>query len=583
MSRSSNLLRRIVRQPALRPLRLARLDWYARHGGHQDWNRILGPDRANWEKARDAAAGGRRVLVATGTGGHFPASAIDRLLAVALTLRGAEVRFALCDGVLDACQKCESDLFPDRRRFVAHGPERDLCKSCHAPAARANEVLGLPTDRYGGHHPPEDREKVAEVLAGITSIDQASGFTWNGIDLGEHALAGALRFFARADLEGEPTGLAVLKRYLAAALRTAMVTRRVIADCQPEVVILHHGIYVPQGVFAAVARQSGVRVVTWAPAYRARCFLFAHDETYHHALMDEPTEYWADTPLSAEQRTRIVAYLKSRWTGEEDWIRFHRTPDMSLTHDLGGLGLTPGKPLVVALTNVMWDAQLHYRTNAFASQVEWLADTVRWFAGRPDLQLAIRVHPAELTGNPVSRQKAADELARLFATLPPNIVVVPPESALSTYDLARQSSAALIYATKAGVELAAMGLPVIAAGEAWSRNKGITTDVASRQSYADCLNAMLPGKPLSEAIRDRALRYAHHFFFRRMIPLDMVDRNAGSRMFDIAEDGLDRFRPGASAGLDVICDGILEGTPFHMPDQALPSASRMSATSGSQS
>lgn len=566
MNRPASFLRRLMRRPVMRPLRLARLNWVARHGGHQDWTKIIGADLPQWRQALQDARGGSRVLIATGVGGQLPVNAVDRLLAVALTLRGCEVGFALCDGVLDACQSCELNVFPDTSRFVREGPARDLCGACFAPAAAASGALGLRAERYGAFHPEDDRVELAGALNGVDTIDKVRAFDWKGIGLGEHALAGALRFFARADLEGEPAGPAVLRRYLAAALRTAMVAERMLESIRPEIVVLHHGIYVPQGVFAAVARRLGVRVVTWSPAYRAHCFLFAHDETYHHALMNEPVGGWAETALTAGQKKWIEDYLRSRWTGEADWIRFHRSPDLRLTRDLGALGLAPDKPLVVALTNVMWDAQLHYPANAFASQIEWLADTVRWFADRPDLQLAIRVHPAELSGSPPSRQKVADELARIFGALPGNVVLVPPESRLSTYDLARQSRAALIYATKAGVELAATGIPVIVAGEAWVRNKGITTDVTSRSSYGPCLDAMLPGPGPSPQAADRALRYAYHFFHRRMIELPMVQKSAGPRTFDIRDGGIGQFRPGASAGLDAICDGIMTGAPFHMPD-----------------
>jgi hypothetical protein len=337
-------------------------------------------------------------------------------------------------------------------------------------------------------------------------------------------------------------------------------------------VVLHHGIYVPQGVFADVARRLGVRVVTWTPAYRKHCFLFAHDETYHRALMNEPVDAWADAPLSSAQQTQIERYLQSRATGEHDWIQFHRPAQPGQANGFAELGLVPGKPLILALTNVMWDAQLHYPANAFASQRDWLVDTVRWFAARPDLQLAIRAHPAEVSGHLPSRQKVVEELARAFPEWPANVVVIPPENPISTYNLANQSDAALIYATKTGVELAARGIPVLVAGEAWVRNKGVATDVTNRDSYFDCLDALPYGKRLPAETTDRARRYAYHFFFRRMIPLEMVEKVAGPRMFTVTTTGLTPLRTGSSAGLDAICDGILNGSPFHMREDLLAEA-----------
>ena len=81
----------------------------------------------------------------------------------------------------------------------------------------------------------------------------------------------------------------------------------------------------------------------------------------------------------------------------------------------------------------------------------------------------------------------------------------------------------LIYATKTGVELAAMGIPVVVAGEAWVRNKGITTDVTTREEYRAVLASLPVGARLGREQHERAERYAFHFFFRRMIPVRCVE------------------------------------------------------------
>ena len=68
--------------------------------------------------------------------------------------------------------------------------------------------------------------------------------------------------------------------------------------------------------------------------------------------------------------------------------------------------------MIGLLTNVSWDAQLHYPANAFANMLEWLVQTCRYFATRPDLQLLVRVHPAEISGFPPSRQPILGELRK---------------------------------------------------------------------------------------------------------------------------------------------------------------------------
>ena len=93
------------------------------------------------------------------------------------------------------------------------------------------------------------------------------------------------------------------------------------------------------------------------------------------------------------------------------------------------------------------------------------------------------MHPAEISGFPPSRQPVLAELAKRIPRLSPNIFVVGPENPMSTYALMSLCNAAIIYGTKMGVELTSVGQPVVVAGEAWIRNKGLTHDASSREEY----------------------------------------------------------------------------------------------------
>jgi hypothetical protein len=219
----------------------------------------------------------------------------------------------------------------------------------------------------------------------------------------------------------------------------------------------------------------------------------------------------------------------------------------------------------------MWDAQLHYPQNAFRDMWEWLVTTIRYFDTRRDLTLIIRVHPAELRGHIQSRQPIAEELRREIGDLPPNIHVIPPESPVSTYSVMTRCDSVLIYGTKTGVELASLGVPVIVAGEAWIRNKGLTIDVRSRAHYREVLDSLPLNRRLDEATMRRARKYAYHFFFRRMIPLSVIKPVTGPSWSPYAVDvtSLRQLEPGSDPGLDSICDGILTGREFIYPAEQL--------------
>ena len=472
--------------PALwRATRLARRWYYARRDAYPDWRHALTADRGLWDSARNAAQGGPRVLMATAIGSYAHAVTLESALAAALTFRGAEVHALLCDGTMTACAECEASLYPNLRHFVDHGPSRDLCRDCRWPAERVYQQLGLKVHLMGDWLTPADRGEARRIASSLP-LDQIEDFVLDGLAIGEHAHAGALRFFATGSLDQEPHAEPILRRYLESALLTASATRRLMREVRFSSAVFTHGIYVPWGIVGEVARHEGVRVSNWNVAYRKRRFIFSHGDTYHHTLLSEPREHWEDLDISPSQERELMQYLASRREGMFDWIVFHRPTKQDPQEIARKIGLDPSKPAIGLLTNVAWDAQLHYPANAFPNMLEWLVQTCEYFATRPDLQLLIRVHPAEISGFPPSRQPILAELRKRLPRLASNIIVVPPESGLGTYALMSLCNSAIIYGTKMGVELTSVGLPVIVAGEAWIRNKGSRWTRPRRTNISDC-------------------------------------------------------------------------------------------------
>ena len=524
------------------------------------WSAILqDEDGAAWAAARGAIAGDApRVLMATSVGSHHNVVTVDTMVAIALTLRGARVEFALCDGALPACIAIKHGGVPPASLLAMARPPR--CPDCFPPGAAIVGQLGLPLNTLSTAL-TEDDLATAEALAGKVPTSEIPTFELDGAKVGEHALAGALRYLARGDLEAEPEGEAILRRYFRAALLTVLGMDRMIENRGIEIVVVNHGIYTPQGLVREAAARRGVRIVTWNPAYKKHTLIFSHDDSYHHTMISEDPGLWDELRLDDSQNGALDSYLESRRLGSHDWIWFNKEVADDSSAKLAAAGVDGSRPIVTLLTSVVWDAQLHYESNAFPGMVDWVRFTIAYFATRPDLQLVVRVHPAEVTGSNPSRQKMADEIARHFPTLPENVLVVPPESDLSTYLLLDRSNAALIYSTKTGIESSARGLPTIVAGEAWIRGKGFSHDAVTPAGYRQMLDRLPYEDRLTSTELQRARRYAYHFFFRRMIPVELLDVGEKGQ-FRLEFDGIGPLRPGASQGLDVICRGIVDGRPF---------------------
>lgn len=523
-----------------------RLPWERLCSG-QVWNNRIGADTQKKKK----------VLMATCAGSLITALDMESLIAVALSLRGAEVHALICDRFLPACIMCQLNTSISAKNFAEKGPSRLFCKRCSESGITAYQAAGLKIHFFSQYITARDMREV-ENLVDSTPREMMKDFVYRDLAVGEHAIAGALRFFARGAIEDEPYSSSVLKRYFKASLLTAIALEKIQGEQQFDAAVFHHGIYIPQGIIGEVFRKARVNVVNWNVGYREGTFIFSPNDTYHHTMMTEPVSNWESIPWNRELEHELMHYITNRSRGTRDWHVFLKEP----AGDISALQIDPSKPAIGLLTNVCWDAQLHYPANIFSNMLEWIFETIDYFAHRPDLQLIIRVHPAEVTAELPSRQLVVEEIDKAFASLPDNIFLVAPESKLNTYSLMEACNAVIIYGTKTGVELTSIGIPVIVAGEAWIRNKGITIDPQTKENYFEVLNTLPLENRMDEALIQRARKYAYHFFFRRMVPVEVIQPTKSAYSFRINLDRLDNLMPGQNAGLDVICNGILTGQDY---------------------
>ena len=139
------------------------------------------------------------------------------------------------------------------------------------------------------------------------------------------------------------------------------------------------------------------------------------------------------------------------------------------------LGLDRTRKLLVAYTSSM-DEQLageaHRKAlgfkraqqpQPFKDQIEWLEALVNHVAGSDDLQLLVRVHPREGAGKGTSTasehlQLLRNRFDRGFA----HCRMIWPEDPTSSYDLAEAADLVLTSWSSIGLELARLGVPVLA-------------------------------------------------------------------------------------------------------------------------
>ena len=532
---------------------------------HQ-WRRILGNSRD--VLASLPAAEGERVLFASSYGFAEVMLGVESIVAMALRMRGAAPIYLACDKVLPACEWNRFGNYTLEPGSFApiHTPRSALerCRVCTESIDEVHGELPIPSVRFVDHILPDDYPRVAAIVDAIP-FEEYGSFVYRGVHVGEHAYASVMRAMLRGNLVDNEETRFVFRRYLFTAILVTDLTERVLDATRADRVVAVHGIYVTHGTICEVARNRGIPVVVYGIPYRKGTVIVSHDDTYHRTLVSEPTDQWDRMELTPRKAAVIDTYLESRKFGTKDNVSYNSHAIEDRDAMIRELDLDPTVPIVSLFTNVIWDAQLYYNYTAFANILEWITETIRYFARRPDRQLVIRVHPAEVQGLFQTAQPIEEEIRREFPELPSNVRIIPPTSRLSSYTLAEMSEASLIYGTKMGVEIAAMGTPLIIAGETFNRGKGYSYDVENREEYFALLDRLGELPRNTPAMIERARKYAYHFFHRRMIDLPLFTLDNGFNLTGVrlTFDNLRALEPGACGALDLICQGILDGvTPF---------------------
>jgi hypothetical protein len=384
------------------------------------------------------------------------------------------------------------------------------------------------------------------------SLDELAAVEHDGFALGELVGVPVRWYLCNTALDDDPLAPATFRRFLRAGAAILDELSAALDRRRPDTVVMLNGLFLFEQLARAACARRSVDVVTYERGY-VKGTVFFHRGV--EASRYDTAAVWPayrDVPLTPEQDAELDAYLAGRRTGQGMINSFWPAPRFD----------EPEPGFAVMFTNVTWDTAVQARDRCFTSPQEWIVETIRWFAERPGRRLVVRAHPAEIHSlNAESREPVVEVVARSFPSLPPNVRVIPPDDATSSYPLMEAAEVALVYTSTAGMEAAILGTPCITAGVTQFGGKGFTLDPPERASYFDTVERVLADPVASSPDVDIARRYAHFFFFTAALRSDGWMWEPISGLARITDDPR-MLQPGADPSLDVISDGILYGRPF---------------------
>jgi hypothetical protein len=324
----------------------------------------------------------------------------------------------------------------------------------------------------------------------------------------------------REDITGdEPIYLLRQERNLAAACRAYACFQQ----DRPDVVIVPNGMIQEYAAVYETARFLGIPTVTYEfGEHNQRTWLGQDRLVIHHIT----SELWASRKgrkLNDSQHKWLENFLAGRQglTKGDDFAHLWQKASPEGGAKVRAAMRLDDRPVVLLPTNVLGDSATLGLTVFSKSMTEWLQRVIQFLGSRPEVQVAVRIHPAETwTVGP----SVAEIIHEVLPELPAHIHLIGSKEKINTYDLMEIADLALVYTTTAGLEMATRGIPVLVSGRAHYRKKGFTLDADTWDEYFSSLDRALvdlrgitgsrirPEHRLTAEQIESAWNYAYCFF-----------------------------------------------------------------------
>jgi hypothetical protein len=370
---------------------------------------------------------------------------------------------------------------------------------------------------------------VAEAtVAPCKSLLDLLEFEYADVRVGRLAVSTVLRSTYRGSLDLQvPADRKLLTNALANGMAAAKAAQNIIHKFQPDLALFVDTTYSPTGELFDACLHNRVEAIQWQQGHKSNALIFkryTRESWLDHPSSLSPASWqlvrgmeWSDDHSKQLDRELYSAYASGDWYSVVGTQFNTSIVDSAYLHQR--FGLDPNKKTVVLFPHILWDATLFWVKCLFRDFEEWLVETVRAACANDTVNWVIKIHPANRRlreeGSLQGESAEVVALNKYIGKLPPHIVMVPPESEVSTYSLFQIMDACLTVCGTVGMEAARLGIPVVNARSAHYDHNGYTVDSNTREEYLEKLSNIQSIPRLSSAQQELAERFAYANFLMR--------------------------------------------------------------------
>jgi len=487
-------------------------------------------------------------LIASSHITHFGlGAAIGLLSSWALRLTGQRVVYYVCKEGLSQC------VLGSNRQGVVSRPPCDAC-------------ISLRNSIYPLRHTVElnrESQKLHSLRSELNALTwpELTDYCKLGWNLGKLCLPSLRWVERRFNLDPNEFRQHMLIEYIVSAANLAEEFARIIDQLQPLAVVLFNGTHYPEATARKVAVDRGVRVFTYEVGFRSTSAFFSDGVATEYPIHIPPC-----FTMGITENKKLDEYLFRRFQGDftqagvKFWSEMQPLP-VELCEKAKAY-----RQVVTVFTNVTWDTSQVYAHAFFNSMFEWLDCTLREAAEHPDTLFIVRAHPHDSRLEKPSKEPVADWLSANGYLSLPNLMFIPPDSEVSSYELMSLSKFCVVYNSTVGLEAAALGKFVLPGGWTRYRQAGACYDITSKEEYCVKLRELLEcEQPVSVPTEwlSNARRYFYFSLFNASLDISSYLKPIAPPDFTLKHFDLSTLTVERSPEMRVIVEGILNGGEFY--------------------
>jgi hypothetical protein len=403
-------------------------------------------------------------------------------------------------------------------------------------------------------------ERDGRLSAAIQDLELADlmTFEYQDMPLGALVLPGLRWILRRHHLIDDETTRFFLREYILSAYNVAKHFEHFLDTANPQCLVVFNGQFFPEATAKWAAKRRGLRVISHEVGIQPVTAFFTAGEATAYPITI-PENFEPNPP----QNARLDAYLQKRFRGDFSMAGIKFWPAMQGLDDVFLKKAASFKQIVPIFTNVIFDTSQPHANTVFTDMFAWLDLLLDHARSHPETLFIIRAHPDEARARKASLETVTGWVKNHQADQQPNVLFVPPQEHLSSYELIAHSKFVLIYNSTIGLEASIMGAAVLSAGRARFTQYPCVFFPQSVAEYASLLEDFLAADTIEipAGFKRNARRFLYYQLFRTSLPFgDFLE--SGVRATHARLKWFDpRVLPGSGA-IQTVTKGLLENQDF---------------------